>query len=103
MRDTYFSLSLGLAVSAGENRGVMTLQNGYTQLDRFDAAALPPPGSSVPGRTETSVQGSLHSAQAGGIVEVATLPGAPFLTYDADAYPRAGVLQVKGQIGRAHV
>ena len=77
----------------------VTLQNGYTQLDRYDAAALPPPGSSVPGRTESSVQGSLHSAQAGGIIEVATLPGAPFVTYDADAYPRAGTLQVKGRNG----
>lgn len=77
----------------------VTLQNGYTQLDRYDAAALPPPGSSLPGRSESSVQGSLHSARAGGIVEVATLPGAPFVTYDADAYPRAGVLQVKGRNG----
>jgi hypothetical protein len=77
----------------------VTLRNGYTQLDRYDAAAPPPPGSSVPGRTETSVQGSLHSAQAGGIVELATLPSAPFVTYDVDAYARAGSLQVKGRNG----
>jgi hypothetical protein len=66
----------------------LTLQSGFVEEDRYDAAL---------GRTLSTVNGRLQSAVAGGAVDVTTVASAPMTTYDTDAYPRAGVVQVRGR------
>jgi len=75
----------------------VTLQSGYMQEDTYDASVAPPPGSTVAGRTTTTLQGRLQSTQAGGLLDVATPPAAPLVTYSADAYPSSGAVQVTGR------
>lgn len=77
----------------------VTLQSGYTQEDTFDASIPPPPGNSLAGRTTTTVQGRLRSAQADGLFDVATPAGAALITYSGDAYPSGGALQIRGRNG----
>lgn len=77
----------------------VTLLDGFVSEATYDAAAAPPPGSATPGRTLSTAIGSLESKAAGGIVTVSTDAGAPITSYDADAYPRAGVVRVKGTSG----
>jgi hypothetical protein len=77
----------------------VTLQSGYIQEDTYDASVAPPPGSTLPGRTTTTLQGRLQSTQAGGLIDVATPPTAPLVTYSADTYPRSGAVQVSGRSG----
>jgi hypothetical protein len=74
----------------------VTLKNGFVSEATYEALAAPPPGSATPGRTLSTVTGSLESTVAGGVVEVSTDAGAPITTYDADSYPRSGVVQVRG-------
>jgi hypothetical protein len=74
----------------------VTLQGGYMQEDTYDASVAAPPGGTVAGRTTTTLQGRLHSIQAGGVVDVATPPAAPLVMYSADAYPSSGAVQVTG-------
>lgn len=66
----------------------LVLQSGFFEEDSHDATL---------GRTISIVSGHLHSANAGGIVEVSTLAGAPITTLDSDFYPSSGVLQAKGR------
>jgi hypothetical protein len=77
----------------------VTLLDGFVSEATYDAAAAPPPGSTTPGRTLSTAVGSLESTAAGGIVAVSTDESAPITSYDADAYPRAGVVRVKGTSG----
>jgi len=77
----------------------VTLLGGFVEELTYDASALPPPGSSQAGRAASTIKGALQSAAAGGIVDVSTLASAPITKYDAEAYPRAGTVQVRGRTG----
>jgi hypothetical protein len=66
------------------------MQDGFVVDDTHDG---------VLARTVSTFTGSLKSAAAGGLVDVTTLGDSPITKYDADVYPRAGTLQVKGKTG----
>lgn len=81
----------------------VTLQSGFIVQDSFDASVAPPPGSTTPGRTTTNVQGSFRSNLADGVVEVASMAGAPLAKYTAEDYPRAGAVLVRGCNGMLQI
>jgi hypothetical protein len=66
----------------------LTLQSGFVVEETYDLA--------LPG-TRSTFSGLLQSTAAGGVVEVASVKGAPLTTNDSDMYPSAGVVQIKGQ------
>jgi hypothetical protein len=68
----------------------VTMQDGFVVDDTHDG---------VLERTVSTFTGSLKSAAAGGLVDVTTVGDSPITKYDADVYPRAGTLQVKGKTG----
>ena len=68
----------------------VTLQNGFTEEATYDAAV---------GLSTSTVNGSLRSAAAGGIVEISTPVNSPLTKYDAEDYPRSGEVQVLGKKG----
>jgi hypothetical protein len=77
----------------------VTLLNGFVSQASY-SASVTRPGSTVPeGRTLSTVSGSLNSVAAGGIVEVSTVASQPIASYGDDAYPSAGVVQVRGMKG----
>jgi hypothetical protein len=77
----------------------VTLQNGFAVTATYDASVAPPPGGSVPGWTQSSASGRIHSAAAAGLFDVGTDASAPITQYDAEAYPRSGVVRVRGAKG----
>ena len=77
----------------------VTLLSGFVSQASY-SASVTRPGSTVPeGRTLSTVSGSLNSVAAGGIVEVSTVASQPIASYGDDAYPSAGVVQVRGMRG----
>jgi len=68
----------------------VTLQNGFSEEATYDAAA---------GLSTSTVNGSLRSAAAGGIVEISTPANSPLTKYDAEDYPRSGEVRVLGKRG----
>jgi hypothetical protein len=66
----------------------LTLQSGFVVEETYDMA--------LPG-TRSTFSGLLQSTAAGGVVEVASVKGAPLTTNDTDMYPSAGVVQIKGK------
>jgi hypothetical protein len=81
----------------------VTLQSGFVVQDSFDASVAPPLGLITPGRTTSTVQGSFRSNLIGGIVEVASVAGAPLAKYSAEDYPRSGAVQVRGRNGTLQI
>ena len=77
----------------------VTLHDGFTEEATYDASFAPPPGGTLSGRSVSTVNGHFESAAAGGIVDILTLANAPLIKYNAEAYPRAGVVQVHGRNG----
>jgi hypothetical protein len=77
----------------------VTLSSGFVEEVTYDPYFPAPPGGTQTGRGTSTFKGTLRSDAAGGLVEVSSLAGAPLTKYDADAYPRAGVVQVKGKTG----
>jgi len=75
----------------------VTLSSGFVEEVTYDASFPPPPGTTQAGRATSTIQGTLHSAAAGGTVEVASQ--SPVTKYDAEAYPRAGTVLVTGKTG----
>lgn len=88
-----------VSVTTHQFTDTVTLQNGFAETATYDAAAVPPLGLSVPGRTQSSASGRIHSAAAGGLFDVSTDAGAPITQYDAEANPRSGLVRVQGATG----
>jgi hypothetical protein len=81
-------VTVGLSIAHLGYSDTLTLQSGFFEEDSHDATLA---------RTVSTVSGHLQSANAGGIVEVGTLTGAPITKLDSDFYPSAGVLQARGR------
>lgn len=87
------ALGLTAAVTGSNYNDTVTLHAGYTVTATRDPAALSP-GSAIPGLRTLTVNGAISAASIGGTVIIAT-PLA-FQQYDIDAFPREGILQVRG-------
>ncbi|MDH4052646.1 MAG: hypothetical protein OEU93_13820, partial [Rubrivivax sp.] len=72
-----------------------TLADGWHEVSTYDTSVAPVAGNVEYGKGTLTVEGRFRSATAGGTVEVST-PTA-FVNYGEDAYPRVGVMHVKGQ------
>jgi len=77
----------------------VTLESGFVVNDSFDSSVAPPVGTTPLGRNITTVGGNLTSVAGGGTVAVSTVANAPLTSYSAEAYPRSGAVQVKGNKG----
>jgi hypothetical protein len=66
----------------------VTLQSGFIQGTTHDYSL---------GRSTSTLTGVMESATAGGSFAVSTLT--PVELYDADRYPRAGAVQMRGSTG----
>lgn len=80
-------LTVALSLAHLAYADTVTLLDGFVVDDTLDTLI---------GSTLSTGRGLIQSANAGGIVEVTTMTDAPIAKYAVDAYPRAGVVQVKG-------
>lgn len=76
----------------------VTLMAGFYEELSYDASAVPPGGGS-PGLSTLTISGMMESATAGGSVEVTTRSSAPLLQSDSEAYPRSGIVDIRGRTG----
>ncbi len=68
----------------------VTLQDGFVMVENYDALA---------GQSSSTFAGRLDSVAAGGKVDANTVAGAPMTLNDADDYPSAGTVRIKGATG----
>lgn len=83
------ALTVAVTTHAGVSDTV-TLLDGFVVDETYDNTV---------GLTVSTSSGLLQSQAAGGVVRITPVAGAPLRTYDTDAYPRSGAVQVTGMSG----
>jgi len=90
-------------VKTHEFSDTVTLRAGFVEQSTYDSSVPPPTGASTWGSATVTVNGTIESVQAGGLLDIATLPTAPLVTYSDDMYPSAGTVQVRGSTGSLQI